>query len=155
MLKSFETLKNKLLIMLLIIFSFYLENMTLLSKSSKGSSSPPTYSKINSNLIFDINLKGSKNSQYSSNFNFSKLNPSLNASHKNSSTFQVYSNTNSQNTNSCIISNEKKYHLIKVNEQHSSTTPDLNEEKCKQLNSKLVSEVYLTRLLATKVLLYL
>ena len=57
----------------------------------------------------------------------------------------------SQHQSSSHQTKTKKYHLIKTSETNSSTTPNLKENNGKeQMAAKLVSEVYLTRLLATK-----
>jgi plexin A len=104
------------------------ENMTLLSKSSKGSSSnsPPTYSKI------------------------------MNSDQTTTTTTTIVSNK---------IKQQKKCHLIKASDYITNTTPFINDYKSQQqqqhqqhhqstnnseIVEKLVSEVYLTRLLATK-----
>ena len=68
-----------------------------------------------------------------------------NQSSKNISSSQPPSNNNN---NSRKV---KKYHLIKPSDSLNGTTPNLKDTKLKEeITAKLVSEVYLTRLLATK-----
>ena len=127
--------------------------MTLLSKSSKGSSSPPTYSKLSSSGLNEFStgvysaMNGSSvgltehallTNQNSSRLNNYTAHYTLNNTHKNSISGAANNNHNKP----------KKYHLIKTNDEHHSTTPNIKDDK----TPKLVSEVYLTRLLATKVI---
>ncbi len=117
------------------------ENMTLLSKSSKGSSSPPTYSKLSTVGLHDFN-NANNNNNYSTN---NGLNTESNSSRLNTHLNTMKQNHHQQNK---LV---KKYHLIKTNDSVYSTTPNLKEDESKQeIAAKLVSEVYLTRLLATK-----
>jgi hypothetical protein len=115
------------------------ENLTLLSKSSKGSSSPPTYSKLSSGELF------------AGNHGVGVYSP-MNGSSVGLSEQVVLTNTSNTGSRKhgggsgpCKV---KKCHLIKSSDDYySSTTPNVKDEK----SPKLVSEVYLTRLLATKV----
>lgn len=137
------------------------ENMTLLSKSSKGSSSPPTYSKLSSNGLNEFNTGGVYSAMNGSSVGLTEsiLNQNnstrLNSNYVNTNSLHLHKNGNANgaagghnhNSNSKI----KKYHLIKTNDSHNSTTPNIKDDKLKQeMAAKLVSEVYLTRLLATK-----
>lgn len=168
------------------------ENMTLLSKSSKGSSSPPTYSKLSANGgLNEFNptaatvsgggggvysaMNGSSMGLTESIFNATanhhlhhhtsannqtvgsnKLEHHLNSTSSRHHHGTTYSNRNNMTTNSSTIAHKtKKYHLIKSNDMISNTTPNIKDDKSKQeIAAKLVSEVYLTRLLATKVCFY-
>jgi hypothetical protein len=114
--------------------------MTLLSKSSKGSSSPPTYSKLSSNEF--------QSGIYSA-MNVSSIGLTDCAQHNtnNSSNRFVINTSTSKNHSSC---KSKKYHLIKPNDLHDNSSMD-DKNKQQDITSRLVSEVYLTRLLATKV----
>lgn len=95
------------------------ENMTLLSKSSKGSSSPPTYSKSSTNIIGDYHT----NTTFTSNYALDGI------------------------VNSRQIKKLNRYHLIKPVEILHTT----NSSHTKKIDqTKLVSEIYLTRLLTTK-----
>lgn len=175
--------------------------MTLLSKSSKGSSSPPTYSKLSANGLNEFNqavasgieggrAAGNGGGVYSAmngssvgltesmlNNNLHAYNQNANQNHHGSNTHATHTlasrleqNTNSSTrnhnqqphhhtnaTNYSSSSNNKnvkskKFHLIKSNDMISNTTPNIKGDKSKQeIAAKLVSEVYLTRLLATKV----
>ena len=117
------------------------ENMTLLSKSSKSSSSPPTYSKLTSNEYAAFStINGSTTGLSEALFN------SANST-------RLKQNHQSITRNTLNIHNDKKnkkYHLIKYNGLISSTTPNIKDDKKQEIAAKLVSEVYLTRLLATK-----
>lgn len=148
------------------------ENMTLLSKSSKGSSSPPTYSKLSTTGLNDFNNGGVFSAMNGSSIHLTEcLFP--NPTHNNSSARNQNNPTNATSnapanqmlsyTNKNPPSNHhhhhhkyKKYHLIKTNDQLiNNTTPSIKDDKSKQeIAAKLVSEVYLTRLLATKVSYY-
>lgn len=121
------------------------ENMTLLSKSSKGSSSPPTYSKLSTGGLNEFT-----NGIYST-MNGSSVGLTEHAllNNTNSSRNKNYTLNIHKNSLSGITTNPnklKKYHLIKTNDNYNSTTPNVKDDK----SPKLVSEVYLTRLLATK-----
>ena len=107
------------------------ENMTLLSKSSKGSSSPPTYSKLSTHDY--MNLGGVYSGMNSSTVG---LTESILSSQNQTSSTRLNSNymiskniTNINNNNSSIITNNntkiKKYHLIKPNDANNTTTPNL------------------------------
>jgi hypothetical protein len=107
------------------------ENMTLLSKSSKGSSSPPTYSKLSTHDY--MNLGGVYSGMNSSTV---CLTESILSSQNQTSSTRLNSNymiskniTNINNNNSSIITNNntkiKKYHLIKPNDANNTTTPNL------------------------------
>ena len=110
------------------------ENMTLLSKSSKDSYSPPSFSKSSTNVI-------------------------INDMHTNLTNVSVMgldslttNNNNQINSNNVQIKQQQqqqakinRYHLVKPSD--SNLLNNLKEEK----TTKLASEVYLTRLLATKV----
>lgn len=113
------------------------ENMTLLSKSSKGSSSPPTYSKLSS-AEFNTGMNGSSVglTEHMINTTHSSRQNNYTLSHKQSV------------SGGGGMTKQKKYHLIKNNDDCYSTTPNVKDDK----SPKLVSEVYLTRLLATKVI---
>jgi hypothetical protein len=137
--------------------------MTLLSKSSKGSSSPPTYSKLSANGLNDYNQGGVYSAMNGSSMGLTES--IFNPQNNNNSTRQHANNTHNQissysNKNGVINSIHgngssqkiKKYHLIKSNDLICNTTPNIKDDKSKQeIAAKLVSEVYLTRLLATKV----
>lgn len=114
------------------------ENMTLLSKSSKSSSSPPTYSKLTSNEYGAFN--GSTTGLTEALFNPAN---STRINQSNQLTIRNTLNHNSDKKN-------KKYHLIKNSGLINSTTPNIKDDKKQEIAAKLVSEVYLTRLLATK-----
>ncbi len=119
--------------------------MTLLSKSSKGSSSPPTYSKLSSNE-FQGGIYSAMNGSSIGLTESAQLNTN------NSSNRFVLNNNAAKSITSCKT---KKYHLIKPNDLHdnSSIAKD-DKNKQQDITSRLVSEVYLTRLLATKVSFY-
>lgn len=119
--------------------------MTLLSKSSKGSSSPPTYSKLSTNGLNEYNNAVVGN-------NYSGMNgSSVGLTAENNSNRMNHHLSLKPNVNYMTNNKSKKYHLIKTNDAHNSTTPNLKEDGSKQeMAAKLVSEVYLTRLLATK-----
>lgn len=123
------------------------ENMTLLStSSSKGSSSPPTYSKLSTNGLNDFNNGGVYSAMNGSSvglteYSLTAQNKITNLNHKNSVLFHKEKDNHHKT---------KKYHLIKANELHNSTTPNIHDKSKQQTTAKLVSEVYLTRLLATK-----
>ena len=150
--------------------------MTLLSKSSKGSSSPPTYSKLSATGLNEFAtglgngncptgqaagvysaMNGSSMGLTESVFNPLAHQPNgtnhpvtNNSSTRNQANYSTTSNN--KNSNSGHTNKTKKYHLIKSNEFISNTTPNIKDDKSKQeIAAKLVSEVYLTRLLATKV----
>lgn len=132
--------------------------MTLLSKSSKGSSSPPTYSKLSTNGSNEYNSGGVYSAMNGSSLGLTEylFNPN-NSSRVNQNNSHVQlingSNTNNKTISSSVAANNKKiknYHLIKMNDSIHSTTPSIDDKK-QDIAAKLVSEVYLTRLLATKV----
>ncbi len=118
------------------------ENMTLLSKSSKGSSSPPTYSKLSSGELYAGNHGvGVYSAMNSSSVGLSEQVLLTN-------TTNTSSRKHGNGNNGGGVTKVKKCHLIKSNDDcYSTTTPNVKDEK----SPKLVSEVYLTRLLATKV----
>lgn len=133
--------------------------MTLLSKSSKGSSSPPTYSKLSSNGLNEYNNGGVYSGMNGSSVGLTESlfnqNHSTRINHNNSH-HQLALNTNNSTKHSNHSSGNqkiKKYHLIKSNDLIHSTTPSIKDDKKQEIAAKLVSEVYLTRLLATKVCL--
>lgn len=119
--------------------------MTLLSKSSKGSSSPPTYSKLSANGLLEFNSAVVIG-------NYSGMNgSSVGLTVENNSNRLNHHLSLKPSSNYMTNNKSKKYHLIKTNDSHNSTTPNLKEDASKQeMTAKLVSEVYLTRLLATK-----
>ncbi|RNA23642.1 plexin-A2 isoform X1 [Brachionus plicatilis] len=117
------------------------ENMTLLSKSSKSSSSPPTYSKLASNEYSAFSaMHGSTTGLTETLFN------PANSTRMNQNHQLIIRNTLNHN----VDKKNKKYHLIKYNGLISTTTPNIKDDKKQEIAAKLVSEVYLTRLLATK-----
>ena len=152
--------------------------MTLLSKSSKGSSSPPTYSKLSANELNQANNVGNGGGVYSamngssvgltesifnthphamhhqqSSQNHHHPHHATNTSSRQQQSNQVPISTTFSSTsrNAASSQKSKKYHLIKSNDMISNTTPNIKDDKHKQeIAAKLVSEVYLTRLLATK-----
>lgn len=117
------------------------ENMTLLSKSSKGSSSPPTYSKLSAGGVteFSQNGAGIYSAMNGSSIGLTESNAFVNSAR--STTLTKNSAINSQ-------SKTKKYHLIKPNHDadYSLAMSKAKDDK----SPKMMSEVYLTRLLATK-----
>ena len=164
------------------------ENMTLLSKSSKGSSSPPTYSKLSTNGLNEYMGSGGYSAMNGSvvgltesilltttttasaatqlNTNSSRLNSNYMMSKNGTgggggapNASLLMNNSQVQHTHTSHSANKvKKYHLIKPNDSNSSTTPNLKDDKSdgkQEIAAKLVSEVYLTRLLATKVIEFL
>ena len=127
--------------------------MTLLSKSSKGSSSPPTYSKLSTNGLNDFNNGGVYSAMNGSTLGLTEsiFNNSTRINQNNNSHHQLIINKSSSSNNSTSNSGKyKKYHLIKSNDSIHSTTPCIKDDKNQEIAAKLVSEVYLTRLLATK-----
>lgn len=122
------------------------ENMTLLSKSSKGSSSPPTYSKLS---MGGLNEFTNGVGIYSA-MNGSSVGLTENALLNNTNSSRVNNNYTLNNKSGAVHSTNqsklKKYHLIKASDDYHSTTPNIKDDK----SPKLMSEVYLTRLLATK-----
>lgn len=104
------------------------ENMTLLSKSSKGSSSPPTYSKLSAHDY--TNLGGVYSGMNSSTVG---LTESILSSQNQTNSTRLNSNymiSKNVNNNSSVITNNnnakiKKYHLIKPNDANNTTTPNL------------------------------
>jgi hypothetical protein len=145
------------------------ENMTLLSKSSKSSSSPPTYSKLSADN-FNTTGNGVYSIMNSSTVGLTECafppqpNQNVSSSRFNSSLINNYSNIYNQISQQQHALNQKtyssshrnsgktkRYHLIKPSDSVQSTTPNLKDMRSKEeITAKLVSEVYLTRLLATK-----
>jgi hypothetical protein len=110
------------------------ENMTLLSKSSKDSYSPPSYSKSSTNVISN------------------DLNTNLtNVSVSNLVTPNLTKSTTVNNNNIQLRQQTKvnRFHLIKPTDSNMMNNNNNNSKDEK--TTKLASEVYLTRLLATKV----
>ncbi len=117
------------------------ENMTLLSKSSKSSSSPPTYSKLSPNSSTDTGNNGIYSIMNGSTIGLTEAAYSKNYSNY----FNPHSKLDTMNLKNQAGKSaaHKKYHLIKPSDAFLST-------KNEDITAKLVSEVYLTRLLATK-----
>jgi plexin A len=105
------------------------ENMTLLSKSSKESYSPPSYSKSSTNVIINDMHTNLTNLSVSGLDNLASIN--------NNSSNNIQLRQQTVKVNRC--------HLVKPTD--SNLMSNLKDEK----TTKLASEVYLTRLLATKV----
>lgn len=128
------------------------ENMTLLSKSSKSSSSPPTYSKLGGDLNTSSNHQ---NAIYSimngSTVGLTEAAYGPNRSNYSSIFNQISQNTKAESKNYSSSSHHKikRYHLIKPCDS-GMIIEDSKLHQQQQLTAKLVSEVYLTRLLATK-----
>ena len=110
--------------------------MTLLSKSSKDSYSPPSYSKSSTNGIINDMHTNLTNASVSGLDNLTPIVHNLNHSSNNIELRQQ------PKVNRC--------HLVKPIDSNMMNN-NLKDEK----TTKLASEVYLTRLLATKVFIFL
>jgi hypothetical protein len=109
-----------------------------LSKSSKGSSSPPTYSKLSAHDY--TNLGGVYSGMNSSTVGLTES--ILSSQNQTNSTrinsnYMVSKNVNNNNNSSVITNNNakiKKYHLIKPNDANNTTTPNLKvPSSCKNI----------------------